>query len=84
MKNALVGPAGAYSRRTACPGMTIRLKRAPKRWNGRWPARPRCDARRCIAIAQVQVPWRMISGSPELNANSRSVWMGFQIEAHSE
>ena len=35
------------------------------------------------ASAQVQVPCRMMSGSPKARAAARSVWIGFQIEAHS-
>src|SRR5262249_39436865 len=36
------------------------------------------------ASASVAVPWRMMSGSPAACATARSVWIGFQIRAHSE
>ena len=58
-------------------------KRQPSARTGAAGPRGSCRSAREIASASVAVPCRMMSGSPAARATARSVWIGFQMRAHS-
>src|SRR4029453_6687987 len=63
---------------------TMPVKRPPSRRTGVAAPRGACPSAADTVSASVAVPCRMMAGSPARRATSGSVWIGFQIRAHSE